>query len=367
MKIAIDCRSILNPKGGERAGVGHYTYEIVRALLKVDQDNQYVLFFNFTPEQTFLNDLIETKSGVEIKVYKSDSHLHRSWAIKQSQPDLLFVPTHEVPRYYRGRTVIIVHDLAIVRNPEWFRVAWWRRALSLQLLKLTLRRVDQVIVPSQSTATDLCKYMKVPKTKITVVPHGVQIRETISQKRQSFFFCLATIEPRKNYLNLLKAFDQFLDHDTRYRLLIAGAKGWDDQAVFDHLGKINQKWSIKLGHEPVEYLGYVSDDQKWQLLQKATAFVYPSFYEGFGMPVLEAMSVGTPVIASNTSSLPEVGGEAVRYVDPNSVQGITQAMFELAEVVTNQKYAELGRIRVKSFTWAAAAQKTLQAINQKHN
>ncbi len=391
MKIAIDCRSILNPASGEAAGVGHYTFEIVKGLLAIDQQNDYVLFLNRGVPHGVIDELIGSRVGVRIKYFPClkckkflpfvYSHALIGRTIARVRPDVLFVPTHELPLCYKGRTVIFVHDLAILAHPEWFPSSWHRRMISTRLLlPRQISKADRIIVPSEATKEDLAKFFPGSEQKTAIVLHGAErhfdCRHELTEKMRDkwgvpgqYYLTLCTLEPRKNIQGTVLGFDHFLDRFPSrakdLRLVVAGKMGWKHDKIFAAIDKVNKKWQEHAGTDVVRYVGYVSSDEKWALMANTLAFIYPSYYEGFGLPVLEAMGIGVPVITSRMTSIPEVGGEVVLYANPDEPQEIATHLEQLIDLEYNKKIALAGLERAKQFNWEQTAERTLEQINQK--
>ncbi|MFH1434070.1 MAG: glycosyltransferase, partial [Candidatus Uhrbacteria bacterium] len=220
MRIAIDCRTILNPGHGEDAGVGHYTSAIVKEVLRQDPENEYVLFFGARLGSSAIDELVANHPKVKVRQFPFydyrkalpliHSHFLIARAIAKQRPDLLFVPTHEVPMFYQGRTVIFVHDLAILRNPDWFVQVKAERSVSAGLLlPRGIKKAAKILVPSKATKKDLIEYFPDSRKKIVVVPHGVTRHEVTDhpltkEMKQRFaingkyILSLCTLEPRKN-------------------------------------------------------------------------------------------------------------------------------------------------------------------------
>jgi glycosyltransferase involved in cell wall biosynthesis len=373
MRIGIDCRTILDPEHGEAAGVGHYTYHLVDNLLNVDKKNQYVLLFDqgvgdagyfkrknsqirFFPQR-------EYKKFLPL-VY---SHLLCSAALERENLDVFHSPASTIPLCYSKNAVITVHDLAIYQNPKWFPRQIFATRVSVPQ---SLKRAKKIIAVSKHTALDLEKFLKVPKEKIAVVYNGVEERQDLnkvdsqSQKkvrqkfdiRQNFILFIGTIQPRKNVEGLILAYDRLRKSEVfkNYQLVIAGQKGWGYKAVFE---KIKELALTK----KVIFCGYVLREDKIRLLNAASVFVFPSFYEGFGLSLLEAMQQGTPIITSNITSMPEVAGKAGYLIDPHKINSISRG---IKEVLTNQNLRQrminAGFAQAKKFSWEKCARETLE-------
>lgn len=371
MRVGIDCRTILNPGRGEQAGIGHYTYYLVKGLLKLDKKNEYVLFFDSRMDRERAQEF--EQSNVKVKFFPFSqyrrflpvgySHLLITGFLMRERLDLLHAPATSLPLTYRGRAVVTVHDLAIYKHPRLFPRGQF---LSTKLVvPRSIRRAKRVIAVSEATKRDIRTMFKVAEKRITVVYEGfireraakgvVDVREKYGLKRPYVCF-VGTIEPRKNLVNLIKGFRSVanLPSMKKVDLIFAGAPGWK---YGDVIAAIKD---AKLG-DRLRYLGYLPHHDKMQLIEQSAAFAFPSVYEGFGLPVLEAMSLGAPVITSRVSALPEVAGTAAIFVNPHKFREIGQA---IAKVVGTKrlrdKLVDEGRRRSAMFSWDATARETLR-------
>lgn len=370
MRIGIDCRTILNPSIGEKAGVGYYTYYLVKHLLKLDKTNHYVLFFDHRSEvmQEFKRKKVELVR-LPLSHYKkylpfAYSHMLVSRVFNQAKLDLLHSPANVFPMQYRKPVVVTVHDLAIYKHPEWFPP---KQDFSIKILvPHSLRKAKRIIAVSQSTADDIQKQFHLAKQKITVIHEGYEPAKppsklTIHAVRRKFklqekyFFYVGTLEPRKNIAGLIAAFDALVRRRPKkfkaVQLVLAGAKGYQFMANYKAIQAV-QAGSIR-------YVGYLTQPDKQALLHGALAFVFPSLYEGFGLPVVEAMVAGTPVITSNVSSLPEVAGKAALTVNPHSTMALQQAIEKMLVATTRAAYSKKGKQQAKKFSWDKCAKETL--------
>ncbi len=371
MKIGIDCRTILNPKSGERAGVGHYTYYLVQHILKHDKKNQYVLFFDWR-----FRDMKEfERKNVKVKNFPFSqynrflpfaySHMLISAYLVKAGLDLFHSPVSSLPLTYPKKSIITVHDLAIYKNPGWFPSQIFSTKL---LVPQSLRKAEKIIAVSKSTKRDLQKMFNISSKKIAVVYEGATTKKIAIKSKKidqikrfklwpNFIFFVGTLEPRKNIIALLHAYAKVLETDRdlkKYQLVVAGAKGYKSDRIFKEI-----KY-LKLSKQ-VKYIGYVSHNQKMELLKKATCFVFPSRYEGFGLPVLEAMKLGTPVITSNVSSIPEITGKAALLVNPEKEIELVDAMVSLlGNKKLQNKLQKEGKEQAKQFSWDKCAQETVK-------
>lgn len=367
MRIGIDCRTILHSKK-EGAGVEHYCYFLVKNLLELDQKNEYVLFFDSSFKQTKEFE----KKNVKIRYFPFSqykkflpfvySHLLVSAFLDREKLDLFHSPTPTIPLSYSGRALVTVHDLAIYHNPEWFPSG---QAFNTKIvIPQALKKAERIIAVSQTTKWDIIKIFEIHHEKIGVIYEGVEKEEVDKEERKkirekynlkkNFILFIGTLEPRKNIVNLIEAFLQLIkdkELKEKIELVLVGKKGWKYKEIFEKLKEA----------ENIKYLGYLSSQEKFALLKEAEIFVFPCLYEGFGLPILEAMSLGIPVITSNLSSMPEVGGKAAIYIDPKDTNEITEALRKiLQDEFLRERLKEEGMIRAAKFSWKKCAQETIK-------
>jgi len=342
MRIGIDRRT----SQGD-AGIAQYGQNLCKYLSLADQDDEFVCFDK-------VNDatpLLESQFGFRMQ-------------IRRAKIDLLHVLAGATPVGYNRPYVLTVHDLAIYRHPEWFPDGQW---FSLNLAyPLAVKFAKRIIVPSAATKKDLMEIFKVKEKKIVVIPHGVQPSSyplpCSGEGKKRYILHIGTIEPRKNLPALVRAFRKMIDAEPELRdveLIMAGASGWKTDEAMDEIRKTQcEGYRITL-------LGRVSEEEKWKLIAGASCLAFPTFYEGFGLPVLEAMAMGVPVVCSDTSSLPEVAGVAALYADPNDIGAWTH---QLAEVLKNKKTADTlregGLARAKEFSWETTAAATVKVYRE---
>ena len=370
MRIGIDCRTILNPKGGERAGVGHYTYYLVKALIASSSSHEFVLFFDSRYHKTAEFKQANVKiRHFPFSQYKrflpfSYSHMLISALLNREKLDVYHSPANVLPYLYRRPSVVTVHDLAIYQHPEWFPK---RQKFSTSVLvPRSLQHARQIIAVSEATKSDIIKTFKVSSEKISVIYEGVTkekcqlMAEGIAYKydlKLPYILYVGTIEPRKNIERLVKAYKATVTKHSslaKYQLVLAGHRGWNSAAVFKLLN--DPVWNNR-----IKYLNYIPHNDKVSLIAGATVFVFPSLYEGFGLPVLEAMSLGVPVLTSNLSSMPEVVGNAALMVNPNSERSIAEGLAKLLKSnVLREQLAQAGLEQSKKFSWSKCARETMR-------
>lgn len=375
MRIGIDCRTILNPSVGEKAGVGHYTYYLVKHLLKLDKTNHYILFFDHRSSsvQEFKRKNVEIVR-VPYSEYKkylpyAYSHVWVGRVLTKAKLDLFHSPANVIPLQYNQPSVVTVHDLAIYQHPEWFPP---KQDFSVNVLvPKSLQKAKRIIAVSQSTARDIQKQFKISPKKITTIHEGYEpakapsklsihaLRKSLHLK-EDYLLYIGTLEPRKNIAGMIEAFDALVRRKPRrykdVQLVLAGAKGYQF--------KENYKAIQAVQAGSVRYVGYVSAKDKAALLQGAMAFLFPSLYEGFGLPVIEAMAAGTPVITSNVASLPEVTGKAALLVNPSSSLSIQQAIEKIMSAKTRASLSKKGKVQAKQFSWDRCAKETLKVYEE---
>jgi glycosyltransferase involved in cell wall biosynthesis len=383
MRIGIDARTILNPERGDAIGVGHYTYQLVRHLLEIDQENEYVVFFDFRVREKDVKKF--AKPNVKIKFYPfSDykkylpgaySELLGTATLSKENLDVIHStsPLSRIPVGYRGKCVVTFHDLGIYENPQCYPKV--KGARDKTVYKLMAGKADQIIAVSNSNKEALKKYLGADEGKIKVIYSGLDKRffdepkidiEKIKGKfgiSKKYILFLGTLEPIKNITRLLEAFAKFKENQKaalkkcEYQLVLAGKRDWlseQYQVLIKDLGL----------SKDVVLTGYIIGDEVVPLFKGAEFFVMPSLYEGFGMTVLEAFATGTPSILSRVSSLPEIAGSAAYFVNPIDTNEIADAMKKFAENEELRKeYCERGFIQAKKFDWNITARETLNVYN----
>jgi glycosyltransferase involved in cell wall biosynthesis len=269
------------------------------------------------------------------------------------------------PAGRRAALVVTVHDLAFLRHPRLFPRPW--RLVYRLGLRAAARRADAIITPSANTAEDVVAHAGVDRSRVHVVPLAVslpseqsadvdEVLERLGVWRPYVLF-VGTIEPRKNVLTLVRAYRAAAASGIPHALVLAGPTGWD----VDDVGREIDGG----GPGRIERIGALSDRDLDAVYRGAAMFVYPSLYEGFGLPVVEAMARGVPTIASNTSSLPEVVGDAAITVDPRSVGELTAAILRLAnDAFLSSSLAEAGRRRADGFSWEETARRTVEVYER---
>ncbi len=366
-RIGIDVTSALTQGGG----IGRYTRELVRALAKSDYDNVYILFSAKQPARLPVPDPLPVGPNVEHRMAPlSEQWLYRLWYRLHApvpvqwftgQIDLFHSPDFVLPSVQGNiPTLLTVHDLSFVHFPETFPEALVKYLN--QVVPRSVRKATQVLADSQATRDDLVQIWNVPFEKISVLYSGVSRKfQPINDKKRlrgvrtkyrledrPYILSVGTVQPRKNLEMLLDAFKPVAD-SSPHNLVIAGAKGWFHDRIVEKVS------SLEL-NQRIRFLGFVDDDDLPALYSEATLFVFPSIYEGFGLPLLEAMACGVPVITSNASSLPEVVGDAAIQLPPLEPILWTKAMLDLLTNGTKRaQYVAAGFLQSRQYSWDRAA------------
>jgi glycosyltransferase involved in cell wall biosynthesis len=360
MRIGIDARLVHY----SRAGIGQYITGLVKGLSECDEDNDFVLLQNRKD-----NSVLAHKPNFSRKSLWTPSH-HRleqlvlPFEISPLRLDILHSPDFIPPFRRDYKSVITVHDLAFLLYPHFLTE---ESARYYGQIDRAVRRADHIVADSLSTKRDIVNFLGVPEAKITVIYAAadaiyrqVEDEQLLKKTRakydleQPYALFVSTIEPRKNLPTLLRAFRQLLDHyKLEVKLAVAGQKGWFCGEVFAVAEELHLDNSVVfLDHVPIEDLVL--------LYNAARMHVHPSFYEGFGLPPLEAMACGTPTIVANVSSLPEVVGDAGMLISPEHTEGWTVAMWRLlTDDSLHQELSEKGLKRAKLFSWEKAAVEVL--------
>lgn len=340
-------------------GLGVYTKNLVQALLQ-------------EPRNGFEFSLLSKSQSEDWNTFQrlvwENSELPRR--AKAERIDILHVPAFSPPLLKPCRTVATVHDLIgmIFSNqlglPSRFYWGKW--------LPLSVKSAQAIIADSENTKRDLIKYLHLLPEKVKVIyPSGHEgftlhqdatsfnaLRERLGIK-EKYFLAVGTLEPRKNLFRIVDAFSKFLDSKKRgdsYQLVVVGLT---DFAHGKFVKLLSEKWSHEAN--PILLTGYIKREELNMLYSGAVGFIFPSLYEGFGIPILEAMASGTPVLTSHTSSLPEVAGDAAYLVDPSDTEAIAKGMSDLADDEGLRKaLVRKGFNRIQSFSWRDAARKTVE-------
>ena len=353
-----------------RVGVGQFAYNVIDQLEKIDRNNSYTIYLKDKP----LSDLPKERSGWKYLVF-GPSKLWTQLALpfklftQKEKIDIFYSPSHYAPRFSPVPTIISIMDLWHHRHPEQFN----KKDL-YQLTKwesYSVKQASHIITISEFTKREIIKFYGLSEKKITVAYPGFErfnlkdnegVIKEIRERWKiegDYLLYLGTLQPKKNLVRLIETFNIL---NTKYKiqntnLVIAGKKGWMFGKIFELVRELGLE-------QKVIFTGFISEEEKPYLIAGAKAFILPSFYEGFGIPVLEAMSLGVPVIASKEGSLPEAGGKAVTYCDPYSVESMSEAIRKVLDLNEKQRdeIIKEGKRQTEKFSWQKCAQKVLEVV-----
>ncbi len=362
LRIAIDAsRTTI----AARTGTENYALQLIRALLDLHSPHRIALYFRDDPRPDLFGDYPNVRRKV-IPFARLWTHLRFAAALWADRPDVTFVPAHSLPFVFPGRAVATVHDLGYRFFPG-AHPGFERRYLDLTT-RTTARRATRILADSEATRRDLVSQYGVDASKIDVVYPGVEGLQRAPDDRIAaarakyglrgrYLLFLGTLQPRKNIRRLIEAFVCYLQNHAEddISLALAGKRGWLIDDVLSEVQKTQQARIVMPG--------YIADEDVAAVFSGALALVFPSLYEGFGFPVLEAMRCGTPVLCSNTSSLPELAGDAAILVDPLDVRAIADGIGRLVgDPTLRTDLVQRGYRQAEQFTWKRAAEQTLAAL-----
>lgn len=399
------------------SGVPEYTYNLVKKILKLDSENEYRLFYSSLREArgpmraltricpVKFRQNVELRSkfhGASAKIvwlkwpnkilnYFLFKILNRPKIDKFLGVDVFWMPhINFIGLSGAARSVLTVHDLSFLRYPQFFssRKNFWHKMVNIKKLA---KRFDKIVAVSENTKKDIVELCGIEEERVKVIYSGIgeeyrkisnskfQISNKIQNSKfqngdnfselekmkkkynlpNKFILFLGTLEPRKNVEGLIAAYDELRNNNkdlSEYKLVVAGGKGWKSESIF-------YAWQNSPFKDDIIFLGYIKKEDKPYLYNLASLFVYPSFYEGFGFPPLEAMACGAPVVTSAYSSLPEIVGEAALMIDPYNISDIALAMEKvLADERLRNNLAENGLKIAAEFNWEKTAEEYLEVF-----
>jgi glycosyltransferase involved in cell wall biosynthesis len=371
MKIAIDanelCQSQIN-------GVKIYTYNLLKYLAK--KRFAATIYYQKKIEDKWIIKDSNFKHKFIRWPFPFWTYFRFSLELCRDKPDVLFMTIPFITNLHRYITnlhklkiVVTIHDLAFLKFPSNFT---FRDRLKLSWnTKRAVKKATEIIVPSQTTKKDIIEYYKVNEKKIKVIYHGFASNQQSAisnqQSANKYILFVGTIQPRKNIKGLIEAFEKLHEDKTNIcesstnnniKLVIVGGKGWLSKKIFEKAKK--SKFS-----SDIIFTGQVSPDKLLEIYQNAEVFVLPSFYEGFGLPILEAMANGVPVIAGNNSGMVEIVGEAGILINPYKPEEIAEAIKKVIQDKNfKEKLVEKGLKQAKKFRWEKCAEKTMKVLNE---
>jgi glycosyltransferase involved in cell wall biosynthesis len=366
MRIGLDATAIpLN-----RAGAGNYIFNLMAGLARIDAENQY---FIFSKPEHIKEWKITQPNFLFLSCASGYRPLRLAWEqcvlpmmVRQHKIDLLHSPHYTMPLLCPCRSVVTFCDMIFFLHPEVHSLS--KRIFFRAMMSASSRRADAIIAISESTARDVRDLLRVAPDKVHAIPlaagsnyRPIADRNAVNRvcrqyglQAGEYVLFIGVLEPRKNIPVLLHAYRELANRGIRQKLAIVGKKGW----MFDEIFSTVQTLKIE---DKVVFTGYVPEKDLPALYNGACLFVYPSLYEGFGLPVLEAMSCGTPVVTSNVSSMPEIVGDAGILVDPHDVHQLTEGLIKvISDDNLGRSLRQRGLERAAHFSWERTARETLQ-------
>lgn len=368
MLIGIDASRANN---AQKTGVEWYAFFLIEELKKIVPDDVKVILYSEKPLEGDLGILPANWSSKVLRwpPRRFWTQIRMSYEMLFQAPDVLFVPAHVFPLIHPKHTVMTVHDVAALRFPKSYN--FFERWYSLWSAKYAVKHLWKIIVPSLFTKNELKALLNTDQKNIEVLHHGfdhkftekkseIEIAETLTKYKiqKPFFLSIGRLEEKKNTVGTVRAFEQFKnqDHHDKYQLVLIGKPGYGSEKVEAAIH--TSKFAKDIIHP-----GYVEQRDIAAIFQAAEVFVFPTWYEGFGIPVLEAFAAGVPVITSKNTSTEEIAGDAALRVEPQDIEALADAMQTLCtNADLRQKLVEKGHARVKEFSWEKCARETLKVL-----
>lgn len=370
MKIGINGYEAVIPRFGftkdglpNRVGSAEVCFQLLLQLSKLDKKNEYLIYLPAAPT----SDMPKEADNWHYRVIPA----RRFWtlltlpkAVRRDRPDVFFSPTHYSPFFLPCPEIISILDVSYKYFPDLFKkkdlykLSWWG--------KYSVKRARKIITISENSKDDIIKIYGVSAQKVSVVHLGIKNLHDSKMTKDALFkkydlsspyiLFVGTLQPRKNVKRLIQSISLLKNKDAK--LVIIGKKGW----MYEEILQSPEKFDVQ---DRVFFLHGIENEELPAFYQSASVFVLPSLYEGFGLPILEAMKYGCPVITSDVSSLPEAGGEAALYINPEDVSDIAAKIDEvLADKKLRERMIKLGEAQVKKFSWDKTAHEVMQVFEE---
>jgi len=368
MLIGIDGNEANSPN---KVGVGQYALNLLNHLHQLDKTNQYLIYLKDSPSK----ELPPESLNWQYKIF-GPQKLWTRFALplklftQKEKLDLFFSPSHYSPLFSPCSTIPTIHDIGYLQfqnqftKKDFYQLKNW----TIQSIK----KAKHIITVSQFSKDEIIKTYQISPQKISIAYNGVdnsplinskiqqKILSSYSLKAKNYFLYLGTLKPNKNIPFLIKSYSLLLktkSYSLPAKLVIAGKKGW----LFDEIFATVKQEGIK---DYVVFTDFVTEEQKWTLYKNAIASVLPSTYEGFGIPAIESMKVGTPVIVSNIPPFKEVVQNNGLFINPQNESDLCQKMIEILNPDTQKKYSKLGQIQADKFTWDSTAKSIISVFEK---
>lgn len=364
MKIAIDARVISD----KMHGIARYAYQLINALAKIDSENEYIILFN---EEKILNAVTQNNNfrflKCDIKVYSLKEQFLIPFILKREGIDIYHSPTFSAPIFAPCKVVMTIHDmihLIYAKQYSAFKNMYYKL-----IVKTAVTRANRLITVSENSKKDISQFLNVSEDKIFSIHNGVDKKFSLENQNKSkeaikkkypisnnYILYVGNEKPHKNASNVIRAFDLFIKKNSLiYSLVMLGVSGKYIEKI---TGQSLPKYFVSINEVN-------NDADLISLYRESSLLLCPSYYEGFGLPLLEGMACGTPIITSNNSSIPEVVGDTAIMVDPNNINQISDEIKRvLSDKNLKETLIEKGKNRAKIFTWQKTAQKTLEVYEE---
>lgn len=381
MKVSLELQPCLKNK----SGIGIYTYELSKRLQKYSDITLCGDIFNFINRNNIEKDIEGLNFNKNVFSLFPYGVYRRAWNyipvkynwIFNDESDIYHFFNFIVPPRIKGKVITTIHDMTYELYPETMDIRNLKRIKND--IQYSVNRANKIITVSESSKNDIIKFLNIEESKIEVIYNGVEydkFNKSYSDEEKNrvryryglsknYILYMGTLEPRKNIESIIEAFSLFKRENTssskNIKLVIAGKKGWLFESIFNLVDKLNLK-------DDVIFTDYIDENDKSIIYNMASLFVFPSLYEGFGIPVLEAMASSVPVITSNVSSLPEVAGDAAILVEPKDIKSIAQYMDKvLVDKELRNNLIKKGHEQAKKFTWESSAKKLVNIYRDLYN
>lgn len=369
MRIGVDATAM--PL--QRTGAGNYIFNLIQSLARVDRSNEYVIFGKAAHEVELG---VDGPNVTFVRREFAGRGLRLAWEqlglptqVKAHRLDVLHSPHYTMPLHHGARSVVTFCDMTFLLHPELHEPV--KRYFFPAMMRWSARRADRLIAISESTRDDLVRLWSLDPARIAAIPLAADasyractpeevgaVCDRLGLTPGAYLLYVGVLEPRKNVDRLVEAFGRVADRLPDVSLVIAGRKGWMYDRIFAQVNALGL-------HDRVRFTGYVASEDLPALYAGARLFAYPSRYEGFGLPVLEAMSCGAPVVTTRVSSMPEVAGDAAMLVPPDDVAALAEALLRVAgDAALRASMSHKGLARARSFTWERCARETIQVYEQ---
>lgn len=357
----------------QKTGTEHYSEEIIIALSKIDPKNDYLLYSPIEPK----GRLTKLPKNFRWKIMPfprlwSQIRLSIELVFGKEKPEVIFEPAHTIPIIHPKNIVVTIHDLGFKYYPELYTP--FEQRYHNFCLNFSSHQAKEIITPSEYTKKDLIKIYKINSKKITIIHHGydsdlykplakLSDRDQKSLTRapllKPYIFYVGRIERKKNAVGLIKAYGLLRkEREIKHKLVLAGKPGYGYEEFREEVKKLPEE-----AQKDIIELGYVEEKELVSWMQNADLFFFPSFFEGFGLPIIEAMACGVPVVASNVTSIPEIAGSAALLVEPTKPLKMAAALSKIIHSpVLRRSLISKGLVRASLFSWQKAAELTLKVL-----